>query len=370
MQLSHFDLLKPVCPVCRVQGREPNHLVLNVLVEESPNSIVEGILCCPDVACRHEFPILDGIPIIVPQLRSLISGWIDRIRARDSFSEDLESLLGDCCGSGSGYDDERQRRSSYTWDHWGEFNPATISASEQGGKPGAIARLLETGLKLCSHEFGDKNSPVLDMGCAVGRTTYELANELQKPVLGIDLDLSLLRRAQQIRATDRVEYPLRRAGLAYDRHSFAITEHYSDSIKNNIDFWCCDATALPFNDNLFSFTSSLNILDCVHSPLTMLQEIERTLMSGGRCLLASPYDWSTSATPTEAWLGGHSQRSETAGSPATIIRQSLTAGKHPSSLRSMNIIAAKENVPWQVRLHERATMRYACDMLAVEKQTT
>ena len=90
MQLSHFDLLKPICPVCRVQGREQHRLALQVLVDQGPETVVEGILCCPDNACRHEFPILDGIPLIVPQLRSLISGWIDRIRARGSFSSPLK----------------------------------------------------------------------------------------------------------------------------------------------------------------------------------------------------------------------------------------------------------------------------------------
>ena len=369
MQLSHFDLLKPICPVCRVQGREQYQLALQVLVDQGPETVVEGILCCPDNACRHEFPILDGIPLIVPHLRSLISGWIDRIRARGSFSEPIESLLGDCCGAGSGFDDERQRRSSYTWDHWGQFDPTPDRAFVQNIAPGAITRLLTDGLKLFSDNFLNCDKPILDMGCAVGRTTYELAAKLQRPVLGIDLDVSLLRRAQQIRSTERVEYPLRRTGLAYDRRCFSITNKFPQAVKENIDFWCCDVTALPFIDNQFSLISSLNVLDCVHSPLTALQEIERTLLPGGQCLLASPYDWSASATPTESWLGGHSQRSETAGSPATIIRQLLTSGKHPSSLKNMQILATNENASWQVRLHERATMQYGCDMLAVEKQS-
>ena len=367
MQLSHFELLKPVCPVCRAQTREPKQLILNTLVRQDTNNIIEGILCCPEPACRHEFPILDGIPIIVPQLRPIVSGWIDRIRARDSFSESLESLLGDCCGSGSGFDDERQRRSSYTWDHWGEFDPAINKSVGQITSPGAIARLLKQGIDLFPKKLSTASGPGLDMGCAVGRTTYELADHLQRPVVGIDLDISLLRRAQQIHASGIVEYPLRRTGLAYDRHTFSVANQYSQTVKANIDFWCCDVTALPFSDNLFSFTSSLNVLDCVHSPLTALQEIERTLEHTGRCVLASPYDWSTSATPTEAWIGGHSQRTDTKGSPATIIRQLLNSKEHPASLHNMHLVNDTKNASWQVRLHERATMNYSCDMLAIEK---
>ena len=247
MRRDHFERLRPICPVCRLQGRDALPLVLAVVAEEAAGDVEEGILRCANAACLHEFPILDGIPVIVPQLRELLSGWIDRVRSRRRFSESIESLLGDCCGPGTAYDDERQRRSSYVWDHWAEFDPQEQASAAPTVRPGAIARLLKSGLALSAWEPLPTDGAILDVGCAVGRTTCELAQIFGQPVLGIDLDISMLRLAREIRDSGWVEYPRRRVGIAYDRRRFEVDRRLAQQANPLVDYWCCDATALPFN---------------------------------------------------------------------------------------------------------------------------
>ena len=375
MRLELFELLRPICPVCRLAGRPPAVLGLEVIERQRDNDVEEGLLRCGEQACRHEFPILDGVPLIVPQLREYVRGWIERIRSREAFSEAVESLLGDCCGAGTSFEDERQRLSSYAWDHWGDQDPQEARDAEAAGDhghaaPGSVQRLLTSGLAAgLAAAAALPAGPAVDMGCAVGRTTFELASQLERPVLGIDLDLSMLRLARQIRDGGEVCYPRRRVGLAYDRRSFSISPQLREASAGRIDFWCCDATVLPFAGEQFAIASSLNLLDCVASPISHLREIARCLQRHGCGIVASPYDWSAAATPVEAWLGGHSQRGAGRGSSEQLVRDLLTPGAHPAAVEGLRIVAEPPQCGWQVRLHERAVMQYRSDLLVVEKTT-
>lgn len=375
MRRLHFERFAPICPVCRLQGRPASALALEEVFTETDDDVVEGIIRCPEPSCRHEYPILDGIPMIVPRLRELVAGWIDRIRARDAFPEALESLLGDCCGPGSSYDDERQRLSSYTWDHWGDLDPHEVSDRRDEGsdqpvtdRPGAIVRLLAAGLDAVADlprrlpEGG-----VLDLGCAVGRTTLELTARCARPTLGIDLDIAMLRRARQIRDSGVVTYPRRRIGLAYDRRSFSIADRFTRDTVAQVDYWCCDATVLPFAADHCALLASLNLLDCVASPLTALQETARALAPRGVALLATPFDWSPAATPMEGWIGGHSQRAAHRGAGDTLLRQMLTSEGGAAACGGVRLLAERAALPWQVRLHERSTVHYRSDLVAIEK---
>jgi SAM-dependent methyltransferase/uncharacterized protein YbaR (Trm112 family) len=372
MYLTHFELMRPHCPVCRMAGRDPQPLVLEIVARQEGNDVIEGILRCTSDLCRHEYPILDGVPLIVPQLRDYVRGWVERIRGRQPFSAEIESLIGDCCGVGTSFEDERQRLSSYVWDHWGDCDTHERSAvleSPSTIRPGSVVRVLDTGLELVSEAVSAlPDGYVLDLGCSVGRTSFELARRFDRPVLGIDLDLTMLRMARHIRDFGSVSYPLRRVGLAYDRRSFEVPAHILGNLQPQIDYWCCDATVLPFGDEQVACLTSLNLLDCVASPIAHLREIARVLQLQGCSVLASPYDWSAAATPIEAWLGGHSQRGESQGKSEFLVRQILTCGGHPAAVNGLQVIAERSHLPWHVRLHERAVMQYQSDLLVVQKE--
>jgi len=157
-----------------------------------------------------------------------------------------------------------------------------------------------------------------------------------------------------------VRYPRRRVGLVYDRREFPARFANQD----NVDFWACDVTALPFPAGTFSLAASMNILDSVHSPHEMLVSIARVLRPGGKLVLSCPYDWSSGVTPLEAWLGGHSQRSPAAGSSEASLRSLLTPGTHPGSINTLTLTAEKDQIRWHVRLHDRSTMTYSSHLIA------
>lgn len=324
---------------------------------------MEGALHCSNPDCLREFPIVDGIPLILTAIRQYVSDHIATLYARRDLGDFVESMLGDCCGPGSPFDLGRQHLSSYAWDHYADLDP-----KEKPGepRPGSMIRNLDTGCELAG-AFAPANStaagPLLDAGCSVGRGSFALAERSKGLVLGIDLNFAMLRVGSEILRHGTVRYPRRQVGLVYERREFPVRFINQE----NVDFWACDAAALPFPEETFAFASNLNVLDCVYSPRELLVSLARVLKPEGKMVLGCPYDWSPAATPLEGWLGGHSQRSPMAGSCETVLRTLLTPGAHPGSIPNLKMIAECENLPWHVRLHERSAMTYKVHLIAAAK---
>ena len=76
-------------------------LILATVVKQDKDYVVEGVLHCSDAQCQLEYPIIDGIPIILPYIRKYLSDNYFHIIAREDLSQTLESLLGDGVGPGT-----------------------------------------------------------------------------------------------------------------------------------------------------------------------------------------------------------------------------------------------------------------------------
>lgn len=368
MRRPLFETLSPVCPVCRLGAGDSAPLELGEVLAEDGEHVIEGVLRCTRQRCQSEFPITAGIPLILPSLRALVSTQLQQILSRDDLPETLESLIGDCCGPGSPFDSTRRQLSSYGWDHYADLDPAEPAG---GPRPGAAVRLLERGLELAGLDRGTPGAlpsqlppgPVIDLGCAVGRTTFELAERTGRPALGVDLNFAMLRIAAGVLRRGVACYPRRRLGLVYDRRQLAAAM----PAAGRVDFWACDAAALPFAGGTFAAAAALNVLDSAHSPAELLQSIAATVAAGGRVCLSCPYDWSPAATPVEAWLGGHSQRGPDRGAAEPVLRRLLTPGAHPASIEGLEVLAEEEAVPWRVRMHERSIVEYAAHLVVAKR---
>jgi SAM-dependent methyltransferase/uncharacterized protein YbaR (Trm112 family) len=355
VRLRHFEALRPVCPVCR--GETAHTLRVTAVDRGGGDDVLEGTLGCPNPACLREYPVIDGVPVIVPAIRAYVEQQGHAIWMRDDLGETAESLLGDCAPPGSAAEAFRHQLGSYTWDHYAEFDPA--EPRDSNPEPGGVARLLARGLE----GLGPlPDGPVLETGCSVGRGSFELAERTGRLVLGVDLNFAMLRLAQAVLQTGRVRYARRRVGLVYDRREFDVPFR-----RDLVDFWACDAAALPLTDCTFAVAVSLNLLDAIPDPLGHLTDLARVLIPGGRAVIASPYDWSASATAVEGWLGGHSQRGPGGGASEPLVRALLTPGAHPGSLGNLRVAGEVDGFPWHVRLHDRAVMQYRAHMLIAEK---
>jgi SAM-dependent methyltransferase/uncharacterized protein YbaR (Trm112 family) len=355
---QHFAAFAPHCPSCAAAGAARHVLELAHVGAERDDDVQAGILVCPNPACRHEYPIIDGIPIIVPNLGPLLAERGVELLLRENLDPALESLIGDAIGPGTWFDALRQTVSTYVWDGWADLDPQ--EAPSAGPRPGAARRCL---VRLEELAGNDAATRVLDLGCGAGRTSFELAARYPGAlVLGIDIGLALLRLARGA-AGGHVAYARRRIGLVYDRRGFAVAPEGA----GRVDFWALDALALPFSGGTADLVAALNLLDCVASPQRLLAGMAELLRPGGRLLLATPYDWAAHATPPAAWIGGHSQRAADAGAAEPFLRALLREGAHAQSIAGLRLLGEETDWPWQTRLHDRSAVQYASHLLALRK---
>ena len=356
MRLDTFEAARPVCPVCRTDAHASELAIKQAEVQQDDH-IVEGQLTCSNHNCQREYPIIDGIPLIIRDLRSYLTHNLPNVCKRDDLSTSTESILGDCSGPSSAYNTTRQQLSSYIWDHYGDFDP---HRRFEEPKPGSMQTVIDSAFGLADFKLAGKGI-VLDVGCGVGRSTFELAQSLDRPVLGIDLHFPMLQVASRLTRDRTLTYSLRRLGMVYESRSFPVELPSA----NRVDFWACDATALPFEPETFSAAIGMNVIDCVHSPIEFLISLDSVLKIGASAIIASPYDWSESATAVESWLGGHSQRSEEHGASEPLMRR-LLDHNGPNAVGRLQLIA-EGNFPWTVRLHDRSVVTYSTHTLAIKK---
>lgn len=358
MRRSHFAAFAPHCPRCARDGAGRRPLVLAHIGAEQDEDVLAGILHCPNPACRLEFPIVDGVPIIVPDPRALLAERGIECLLRAELDPAVESLIGDAIGPGTWFDVLRQTVSTYGWDGWADLDPEEAPTEGAAPPPGAVRRCLARLLEMAEPPTVGR---AVDLGCGAGRTAFDLAACYPSAlVLGIDASPALLRLARGA-ASGSVSYPRRRIGLVYDRRRFAV--HLPGAER--VDFWACDALALPFPTGAADLAVALNLIDCVAEPRQLLAGLATLLRLDGRALLATPYDWSTRATPLETWIGGHSQRAEHTGAGEPFLRALLTEGAHPHSVAGLRLLAEEPDWPWQTRLHDRSTVLYRTHLLAL-----
>lgn len=356
MRVAHFEALQPICPKCKAEFDGVVPLKLGRIERRDGDTIIEGALVCESRDCGAEYPILDGVPIILADTRKYIAENFVQIAARDDISPATESVLGAALGPGTDYNTTRHWWSTYSWDHYGDFAPAGLREQEAGCPPGNVLGVLTAGLGLL---HAAPQPPALDIGCSSGRTTFELAARCGGLVLGADLNFRQLREAQRLLRTGRVSIPLKTVGYTFQRHEFAVSLPHAE----RVDFWACDALGLPFAAESFQTVSALNVFDVCNSPIGLLEQVERVLAEGGQAILSSPYDWSP-PVPVAQWSAGMGGMIPENELPLRVL---LTPRRHPQSMKQLALTGEIEHHPWSVRVHRRRTARYDAHIVACTK---
>lgn len=366
VRLLHFETLEPRCPKCRLEMIDVEPLTLAHIEIQQADHIIEGYLRCPNRYCGLEYPIVDGVPIIVNHIQQFINNHLYSITARNDFGLAIESLLGDATGPQNPYNIARHQVSCFAWDHYSDLAPAETLAASEGEnevrvfQPGGAVKCLNAGIGLLKKP---PIPPIIDIGCSVGRTTFELAQNYQGLTLGIDINIWALRVAQRILRENQLIFPLRRVGLVFDRYAFEVNFAYQEQV----DFWACDVLSLPFLDESFQMASALNVFDVVTAPRQLLTSIRNVLHEGGQAVIATPYDW-LPPVPVENWVGGISQRGPDGGASEVRMRDMLMNHHAPKAVENLAIIGEIEHHPWYFRVHSRHTIAYDSHIIACEKK--
>lgn len=152
----------------------------------------------------------------------------------------------------------------------------------------------------------DKKTKALDLGCAVGRTSFELAREFSE-VIGVDLSARFIECATQLKERGSLNYQMISEGELVIPCQADLSILNLDQVSSKVTFYQEDACALAHHHQDYDLIFAGNLLDRLYDPKQFLGSIHHHLKEDGILVMSSPYTLLTDYTPRENWLGGFMQ---------------------------------------------------------------
>ena len=138
----------------------------------------------------------------------------------------------------------------------------------------------------------------LDLGCAVGRSSFELGRYFDE-VVGIDFSARFIAEAERMRREKSAVIRAPREGSASDELRLELD---GELVQGNVRFEQGNACALRGDLGVFDFVLMANLIDRLPDPTECLAVIPAHISSGGWMVITSPYTWLEEYTPREKWL--------------------------------------------------------------------
>ena len=151
---------------------------------------------------------------------------------------------------------------------------------------------------------GRKTKRALDIGCAAGRSAFELARHFDH-VDGVDLSVRLIEAPTNLKNTGRQRYVCPQEGELQNYREVLLADFEGyDQLKDRVAFMQGDACNLPEKYKDYDLVFGGNLIDRLYDPKAFLELIKDRVTPGGLLVLASPYTWLEEYTPRDKWLGG------------------------------------------------------------------
>ena len=150
----------------------------------------------------------------------------------------------------------------------------------------------------------------LDLGCAVGRASFELANGGFQQVTGLDFSTRFFRLAARMQHEGHLRYAFPEEGEIVSFHEVCLADFGLEQVQDKVQFFQADACNLPDKFSGYDLILAANLIDRLYSPRRLLTMIHQRLNPGGLLILCSPYTWLEEYTAKEEWLGGYRDAGE------------------------------------------------------------
>ena len=175
----------------------------------------------------------------------------------------------------------------------------------------------------------------LDVGCAVGRSSFELARQAKR-VVGVDYSQAFIDAAKTLQADGAMCGEV----LAEGERMQAFTARVPEGVeRGRVEFLVGDATDLPAL-GAFDVVLAANLICRLPEPRKFLARVPSLVKPGGQLLLATPFSWLVEFTPREHWLGGR----QDSPSSFEVLRQILEPDFE---------LETTKNLPFLIREHSR-----------------
>eukprot|EP01080_Neovahlkampfia_damariscottae_P005647 gene5647-9463_t len=166
----------------------------------------------------------------------------------------------------------------------------------------------------------------LDLGCSVGRLSFELAREF-KFVIGIDL-INLIQHCHQLRNHNKLCYTLKNGefenihDVNFDTKTLQNTQfiqfEFSNLPKTHVD-----AEGNSMDLSHFEVVSCINLIERVREPKNVLKQIQDIQKKGDYLFLSSSYSWDFNVTKIENCIQTKNVNAEKKD-PISILKRCLS----------------------------------------------
>ncbi|MEO6053199.1 MAG: putative 4-mercaptohistidine N1-methyltransferase [Chthoniobacterales bacterium] len=144
-------------------------------------------------------------------------------------------------------------------------------------------------------EFGN----AVDIGCAVGRSSFELAR-VCKHVTGIDFSARFVEAANYVKEHGQISFDATEEGKRV-RRCFGTLP--SDIDRTRVDFETGDAQHLEDKLDGADLVLASNLICRLQEPMRFFSRLPELVRQEGVLLICSPYTWMENFTPLENWIG-------------------------------------------------------------------
>ena len=156
-----------------------------------------------------------------------------------------------------------------------------------------------------AQQAGLRQGRALDLGCAVGRSTFELARHYQE-VIGIDYSHIFIKAANSLKRDGSC--------MASRQDEGSVTTNLELQVDTSIDrtrvsFEQGDALSIRDDIGQFDLVLACNLICRLKEPLHLIRRLADLVKPGGCLFLTTPFTWIESYTPKANWLGNGSEDS-------------------------------------------------------------
>jgi len=151
-------------------------------------------------------------------------------------------------------------------------------------------------------EHGVREGRALDLGCAVGGSSFELTR-LFDEVVGLDFSHAFIDAAQSLQRGDVLPFTQPLEGSLVQSYTTSLPATLRDTAAR-ATFVQGDACALPDSIGNFQAILMANLLCRLPDPAAAMDGVSQRLDNGGILMVTSPYSWFDQYTPPEKWVGG------------------------------------------------------------------
>ena len=223
------------------------------------------------------------------------------------------------------------------------------------GVPNYPARCAE----LCIEFMGSRpRRKALDLGCAVGRSSFDLAKGFDA-VVGIDLSSRFIDAANRMQAGETLPYFLHDEGELGRTVEVSLNTLEFSGVRNKVKFEVGDACNLGADHIGYDLIFAGNLIDRVNNPTAFLNDLQHRIVPGGVLVISSPYTLLEEYTPKSNWIGGLVKNGET----HTVLQ-----GMQTVLAPHFRLLRAPLDVPFVIRETSRKFQHSIAEMTVWERK--